>query len=271
MGEPSEIDVERVRQFGGQVDFGRAAADYGRHRAGFPQRFFDQLAAQLPLSTEQAALDVGTGTGTIARGLAHKGLHVAALDPSEELMAQARLLDEEAGVSIEYQSGKAEALPYADESFDLVTAGQCWHWFDRPLAAGEAARALRPGGALVIAHFDWLPLSGNVVEATEALILAHNPDWPAAGGTGLYPQWLADLAGAGFRALETASFDIDQPYSHEAWRGRIRASAGIKASLDAAETERFDEVHRAMLRERFPQEPLSIPHRVWWAVGRKPT
>ena len=42
-------------------------------------------------------------------------------------------------------------------------------------AALEARRLLAPSGRLVIAHFDWLPLPGNVVEATEALIKAHNP------------------------------------------------------------------------------------------------
>jgi hypothetical protein len=66
------------------------------------------------------------------------------------------------------------------------------------------------------------------------------------------------------------SFDIAQPYSHEGWRGRIRASAGIKASLDEPGVARFDAEHAAMLAARFPAEPLLVPHRVWWASARRP-
>lgn len=265
-----EQDVEQARSFGRMVDFGRAASDYGRHRAGFPMRFFDRLKEQLSLAPGQRALDLGTGTGAVARGLALHGLDVTGLDPSDALMAEARRLDEEAGVTINYHLGKAEALPFAEAAFDLVTAGQCWHWFDRPQAAREAMRVLRPGGALVIAHFDWLPLPGNMVEATEDLIRAYNPAWVLGRGTGLYPQWLADMSGAGFEAIETVSFDVDQPYSHGGWRGRIRASAGVKASLDEAATARFDADLAALLATRFPADPLAVPHRVWWAVARKP-
>ena len=53
----------------------------------------------------------------------------------------------------------------ASSAADLVTAGQCWHWFDQPRAIAEVIRLLKPGGQLVIANFDWLPLAGNVVEA----------------------------------------------------------------------------------------------------------
>lgn len=268
MADTSEQDIARARRFGRKVDFGRAADDYGRHRAGFPERFFDRLAAQLGLAPGQAALDIGTGTGTIARGLAARGLAVTGLDPSEALMAQARALDAAAGVSVAYHTGRAEALPFPDAAFDLVAAGQCWHWLDRPAAAREAARVLRPGGTLVIAHFDWLPLPGNMVEATEELIRTFAPDWTLGRGTGLYPAWLADMSGAGFTDLETASFDVDQPYSHAGWRGRIRASAAIKASLDAGATARFDAQLAALLAERFPQDPLAVPHRVWWVAGR---
>lgn len=261
--------IEQLRRFGEAVDFGRTAEDYGRHRAGFPALFFERLAAQIAAQPGQVALDIGTGTGTVARGLAHNGLNVTGLDPKEALIAQARSLDQAANVHVDYVVGAAEALPFDDARFDVVTAGQCWHWFDRTRAAQEASRVLRPGGRLVIAHFDWLPLPGNVVEATEALILNYNPDWPGAGGTSLYPRWLADLAGAGLTELETASFDIDQPYSHEGWRGRIRASAGVKASLNEAATEQFDAALGRMLADRFPREPLTIPHRIWWAIGRK--
>lgn len=262
--------VEDLKAFARTVDFGRAASDYAQHRAGFPDRFFDRLVAQLGLAPGLTALDLGTGTGTVARGLAIRGLDVTALDPSPALMEEARALDAQAGVSIDYHVGKAEQLALADASFDLVTAGQCWHWFDRSTAAHEVARILKPGGALIIAHFDWLPLPANMVEATEDLIRAYNPAWKMGYGTGLYPRWLADMSGAGLTQIETASFDMDQPYTPEGWRGRIRASAGVKASLDEAETARFDADLAALLATRFPDDPLLIPHRIWWATARKP-
>lgn len=251
----------------GGVEFGRTAADYATHRAGFPGAFFDLLEARGYAVPPARALDIGTGTGTLARGLAGLGLDVTGLDPSAALMEEAARLDAGAGVFVDYREGRAEALPMADGAFDLVTAGQCWHWFDRTLAAAECARVLAPGGRLLIAHFDWLPLPGNVVEATERLILRHNPDWRGAGGTGLHPSWLADMTGAGFARLETASFDITQPYSHVAWRGRIRASAGIAASLDKTAVAAFDTELAALLARDFPVDPLAIPHRVWLATG----
>lgn len=268
MSQPSAPQgPDALRAFGGRVSFGRTAADYATHRAGFPQAFFDILTARGYATPPAQALDIGTGTGTLARGLARMGLQTTALDPSDDLMAQAMQLDTEAGVTTAYIKGAAESLPFDDAAFDLVTAGQCWHWFDRPRAASEAARVLRPGGRCLIAHFDWLPLPGNVVAATEALILAHNPAWAGAHGTGLYPAWLADLAIAGFTGIETASFDIDQPYSHTAWRGRIRASAGVAASLPRDAVAVFDSALADMLTREFPEEPLRIPHRVWLATG----
>ena len=264
-----EVDPGAMRAFGAQVAFGRTAGDYATHRAGFPQAFFDLLARRGFAQAGQRALDVGTGTGTLARGLARLGLQVTGVDPLTELMAQAEGLDAQAGVSVTYKAGKAEALPAGAGAFDLVTAGQCWHWFDRPVAAADAARVLAPGGRLVIAHFDWLPLSGNVVAATEALILAHNPDWAGAGGRGIYPAWPRDMAEAGIAEIETASFDIDQPYSPEAWRGRIRASAGVAASLAAEQVAAFDRELADLLARDFQQEVLAVPHRVWLATGIK--
>jgi SAM-dependent methyltransferase len=258
-----------AKLFGGKVDFGRAADDYARHRAGFPQRFFDGLAADLQLGAGMRALDVGTGTGSVARGLAGLGLSVEGVDPSTALIEQAIVLDAAQGLHVGYHVGTAEALPFLDGCFDLVTAGQCWHWFDRPRAAGEAARVLRPGGALVICHFDWIPLPGNLVEATEDLIRTYSPDWTLGRGNGLYGGWLADMSAAGFRQIETASFDVEQRYSHEAWRGRIRASAGVKGSLDADAVARFDAELAALLAERWPDDPLFGPHRVWWATARR--
>lgn len=256
--------------FASGVDFGRAAREYSRFRAGFPTAFFDRLASFGIGRADQRILDLGTGTGTLARGLARRGAAATGLDPSAPMLAESRRLDGDFDVRVMYTAGRAEALPFPGHSFDVVTAGQCWHWFDRPTAAAEARRVLEPGGSLVIAHFDWIPLAGNVVDRTEALIRYHNPDWQMSGTSGVFPQWLADVRNAGFVDPETFSFDVDQPYSHAAWRGRMQASAGVKASLSPEAARAFDADLARMLAAEFPADPLTILHRVWAVVARKP-
>ncbi len=251
-------------------DFGRTAKDYGAWRAGFPEALFDRLGGFGVGQAGQRVLDLGTGTGTLGRGFARRGCVVTGLDPSTDLMAEARRLDRAASVDTRYVTAKAEATGLAAAAFEVVGAGQCWHWFDGPGAAAEARRLLVPGGALVIAHFDWIPLPGNVVAATEALIKAHNPDWSYNRLTGLHPNCLPHVGTAGFAGIETFSFDVSVPYSHEAWRGRIRASAGVGASLSPDAVAGFDAGHAALLKENFPADPLAVPHRCFAVVCRKP-
>jgi len=253
------------------IDFGKTAQDYSRHRAGFPDTFFERLSAYGIGRAGQRILDLGAGTGTLARGLARRGSRVTGLDPAGSLLAQARQLNQQAGVAVDQLIAKAERTGLAANAFDVVTAGQCWHWFDRPQAAREVRRLLAPGGRLVIAHFDWIPLPGNMVEATEQLIRRYNPDWHLHGGTGLYPAWLADVAMAGFQNIETFSFDVPTSYTHEAWRGRIRASAGVAASLPPEQVVRFDQELARLLAERFPEDPLAVPHRVFTIMCDAPT
>jgi SAM-dependent methyltransferase len=251
------------------VDFGRTADDYARFRAGFPASLFVRLTADKLVQAGQRALDLGTGTGTMARGLARLGLDVTGLDPSPDMLVQARAIAAREGLAVDFIEGRAEATGCPDASLDLVVAGQCWHWFDRPAAAREALRVLKPGGRLLIAHFDWLAIGDNVVAQTEQLILRHNPDWRGAGGLGIHPWWYSDLRSAGFDDVRGFSYDESVSYSHDAWRGRIRASAGIAASLAPGAVAAFDAEHAAMLVERFPEEPLAVPHCVSVVTGVK--
>ncbi|HEY1976723.1 MAG TPA: hypothetical protein VGG89_09275 [Candidatus Baltobacteraceae bacterium] len=111
-------------------------------------------------------------------------------------------------------------------------------------------------------------MPGNIVDATEHLIMRHNPQWKMNGGSGLHPRTLADVAVAGFTELETFSFDLDVPYTHEAWRGRIRASAGVAASLPPAKVAEFDDDLARLLKREYPHDPLSVLHRVWVLTAR---
>jgi len=251
------------------VDFGKTAPDYGRHRAGFPETFFDRLFSSGWVQADAKVLDLGTGTGTVARGLAQRHCAVTGLDPASSMLLEAARLDDEAGVKIKYIEASAEETGLPSQAFDIVIAGQCWHWFDRRRAAAEARRLLSPRGSLIIAHFDWIPLAGNVVAVTEQLIATHNPEWTMGGGAGIHPRWLADMAIAQFADIETFSFDVAASYSHEAWRGRIRASAGVGASLSAQAVDVFDAALAATLAHQFPADPFDVPHRVWAVRGSK--
>ena len=163
----------------------------------------------------------------------------------------------------------AEMLPFKSFIFNTIIAGQSWHWFHRSHVASEAFRTLKSRGKIVITHFDWIPLPNNVVEATEKLIKSFNPNWKMGSGTGIYPAWLTDLAIAKFVDIKSYSFDLPVYFSHENWCGRIRASAGVGASLSQDIVHEFDEALRLLLIKQYPNEPLEVPHRSFAVIARK--
>lgn len=250
------------------IDFGRAADDYARYRPGFPDDFFDRLGRLGWIRHGMRALDLGTGTGSLALGFAARGLRATGLDIAPDLLDAARRAAADRGLEAEFLEGAAEATGLAGGSYDLVSAGSCWWWFDSDLAAGEAARLLAAGGRLLICNFSYLALPGNVCTRTEALVLDHNPGWSKAGWRGIHPEQVRALDEAGFRDVESFSYTVDVPFSHEAWRGRMRTCNGVGPSLDPAQVEQFDHELASLLAAEFPGE-LSIPHRVFAASGLK--
>lgn len=250
------------------VDFGRTAKDYARHRPGFPPEFFEAVGRQGFGTPRQRVLDVGTGTGTLARGFAERGALVVGLDPSETMLAEAAALARADHLNVRWLRATAEETGLPDRSFDMVCAGQCWHWFDRARAGAECRRLLESGGCVLVAYFSYLPEPGTVGEATEELVLRHNPTWPMAGSDGRYPRWAEGLREAGFIDVETFELDVPVSFTHEGWRGRFRACNGVLA-LPPEQLAAFDQELQVLLDARFP-EPLVSRHRIFWIVGTKP-
>jgi SAM-dependent methyltransferase len=251
------------------ADFGKTAEDYARYRATYPDWFFERLMRRGIARPGMRTLDLATGTGYLARGLAQRGLVVTGLDVSAEMVAAAKALDAAQGLRIEYAVGKAEGTGLPTGGFDLVTIACAWHWFDRAKASAEVLRLLKPGGWLVICSQDWLPVGDNVVARTEAIVQRHNPKWPYGGLDGMHPDFVRDLRMAGFDAIESISVDFDIPYSHEGWRGRMRASAGISGSLSLDQVQAFDAELAAMLARDFPRQPMPVAHCLFAVMGRK--
>jgi ubiquinone/menaquinone biosynthesis C-methylase UbiE len=125
-----------------------AVSEVHRHGPSLPALL--DLAAPTP---QDRALDVATGTGNTALALAPRVGEVVGLDLAEGMLAHARTRAEAEGhAHATFQPGSAEALPFADASFTLVTSRHAPHHFlhlDRFLS--EAFRVLEPGGRLVVA------------------------------------------------------------------------------------------------------------------------
>lgn len=123
--------------------FSAQAADYERYRPGYPPALFEWLADGAP--GRARALDVGTGNGQAALGLAMFFDEVVATEPSEAQLARAR-----PHPRIRYVVGTAEHCDLPDASVDLLTAAQAAHWFAPEPFYAEARRVLRPRGLVAL-------------------------------------------------------------------------------------------------------------------------
>ncbi|MDX2176568.1 MAG: class I SAM-dependent methyltransferase [Candidatus Sumerlaeia bacterium] len=117
-----------------------------------------QLIAQASLRPGQRVLEIGCGTGSLVVRLTRDNpeVEVAGLDPDPRALARARRKAERAGVSIRFEQGYADELPFEAGSFDAVFSSLMLHHLEEPqqaAALAEVRRVLRPGGALHLLDF----------------------------------------------------------------------------------------------------------------------
>jgi demethylmenaquinone methyltransferase / 2-methoxy-6-polyprenyl-1,4-benzoquinol methylase len=96
-------------------------------------------------------LDVATGTGLVAAALVDRGFRVTGLDQSPEMLARARV---RFGDTVELVEAQADALPFADATFDHLTFTYLLRYVDDPARTlAELARVVRPGGVVAMLEF----------------------------------------------------------------------------------------------------------------------
>lgn len=145
--------------------FGAAAEAYEALRPPFPDALLDELAALGP----RDVLDLGCGTGKVARGLARRGIGVLGVELDPRMAAVAR----RHGVRVEV----ARFEDWADDGrrFELVTCGDAWHWIEPARGAAKVAHVLRPGGTFVW-FWNLQMLDDAVLQALEPVYAQHAPE-----------------------------------------------------------------------------------------------
>jgi SAM-dependent methyltransferase len=233
----------------------------------FPPELFDRLSV-LGVGLEgQKMLDLGTGSGGFARSFADRGCIVTAIDKSADMLSDARGPGSGAQGSLTFARATAENTGLPDAVFDIVVAGQAWHWFDQRRAAQESRRVLKHDGRIALAQMDWVPRKGGAAEATEEIIQRYNPDWNILFRQSDYMDWSRQLGIAGFGSIQEATFNAEIDVSPEVWRRRIRASAGVGAVLPPEMAGALDADLAGVLAADFAGDIVTISHRVFYLVA----
>ncbi len=174
---------------------------------------------------EQKILDIGTGTGILPMNMKCYGGEYTGVDLSSKMIEHAKTLVPD----ISFICADAHNLPFENGSFDVVTALQCWVYFDKEKLLPELHRVLKKDGNLYIMFLTWLPDEDEIVHKSFELVKRYNPNWSGfmKRADRLDFHWL----NKDFSVETIIKRDFQLPFSREGWCARMVASRGIGATL----------------------------------------
>ena len=262
------MDIQKNDIDGGKAfDWGRTSSDYAKFRDIYPPLFFDKVAERGLCVKGQRVLDIGTGTGVVPRNMYHYGAEWTGADISENQIAQAKMLAQSSGMNIDFVVSATEKLDFPDETFDVITACQCFFYFDYDVVIPKLARLLKKGGRLVILFMAWLPDEDKIAGDSERLVLRYNPKWTGGGYT-RQPVFVPEIAKEYCYIEHAEDYDLMVPFTRESWNGRMKACRGVGASLSEEEISAWEHEHMEMLAKT-PSNDLEILHHAAMAILRK--
>ncbi len=237
---------------GKAFDWGKVSDAYAKYRDIYPDIFYRKVAERGLCINGQNVLDLGTGTGVLPRNMYKYGAKWTGIDISPEQIEQAKRLAKENDMDIAFETVSAEEMHFPDETFDVLTACQCFWYFDHKKVAPEFHRILKKDGKLVILYMSWLPYEDPIAGKSEELVKKYSPNWSGAGET-RHPIHVNDVMFDYFEMAEHEEYDVMIPFTKESWHGRMFACRGVGASLSPDELAKWDAEHRALL-SAYPDE-----------------
>lgn len=240
---------------GKAFDFGKTSKAYAKYRDIYPEEVFEKLH-EIGVGVQGSRwLDLGTGTGVIPRGLAKYGADIVATDISEQQITEAIALSKDYS-NIKYEVLAAEDISYPEHSFDAVTACQCFWYFDPNTVVPVIKSLLKPGGVFLKLYMRYLK-EESIAQDSNSIVKRINGNWKGASPA------LQDLNTHYFEDPHTETMLVDIPFTRESWHGRMMASRGVMASMNAKQLVQFDAEHRKMLEEKYP-ERFTVRHKVFF-------
>ena len=260
-----DITDKRIDE-GKAFDWGKTSEFYARYRDIYPDEFYRRVADRGLCVEGQKVLDLGTGTGVLPRNMYRYGAEWTGTDISPEQIGQAKRLAEEAGMDIEFRAVSAENIDFPDGSYDVITACQCFWYFDHKKVAPEFRRILKKDGRLVILYMAWLPYEDKIAGMSEDLVRRYNPAWSGCGET-KHPIFIPEVMYDHFDLEYHDEYDLMVPFTRESWHGRMIACRGVGASLSPEELAGWDADHRKLM-ETVP-DSFDVHHYAAIAVLRR--
>ncbi len=236
---------------GKAFDWGNASQDYAKYRDIYPQEFYDKIIRRGLCVKDQHILDVGTGTGVLPRNMYRYGAKWVGADISERQIAQAKILSK--GMDIDYCVSAAENIRFEENVFDVITACQCFWYFNHERCMPAFFRMLKPDGRILVLYMAWLPFEDKIAGASEKLVLKYNPAWSGAGET-MHPIPIPACYTEKFELVYHEEYPLQVHFTRESWNGRLKACRGIGASLTNEEISLWEREHVQQLRETAPEE-----------------
>jgi SAM-dependent methyltransferase len=143
--------------------FSSRAEAYASGRPGYPNDVLLLLERECGLTRISRIADIGSGTGLLSQLFLSFGCEVFAVEPNTEMRAAGeRAL--RGNPRFHSVDGRAEATGLPDSAFNLISAGQAFHWFEPEAARNEFRRILKPEGWIVLAWNERCPTPGFMTE-----------------------------------------------------------------------------------------------------------
>lgn len=231
---------------GKSFDWGRTSDDYAKFRDIYPQEFYERIVNRGLCIKGQNVLDIGTGTGVIPRNMACYGAKWTGTDISENQIKQAKLLSKD--MNIAYHVLPAEKTNFPDSSFDVITACQCFWYFDHTVLMPKLFRMLKTNGRILVLYMAWLPFEDKIANASEKLVLKYHPGWSGKGET-MHPIFIPECYSENFELVFHEEYQLNVHFTRESWNGRMKACRGVGASLSEQDIALWEKEHMNLLSE----------------------